>query len=542
MSLQSGSGNKFLTEKAGIMKKRILSSLSVVLVLCLMVCGVRFGTQTAKLNIIDDNYRNYYEIFVGSYYDSDGDGMGDLNGVTEKLDYIQDMGFNGIWLMPVMPSPSYHKYDVEDYENIDPDYGTLDDFENLLNEAHERGIRVIIDFEMNHSSSEHPWFTQACDYLRSLKGAKPNADDCPYFDYYHFTEDPGSGYSRVTGTNWYYESEFSEDMPDLNLESDAVKDEFEDIASFWINEGVDGFRMDAAMHFEEGNTQFNIDTLNWFYDYCTSLDPDFYMVSEVWAAESTIAEYYKSDTNSFFNFSAGSGDGAIISTAKGIDTAEGFVNSMVTYQTDFSANNPDYIDAPFITNHDQTRVSNCLVGNEDEMKFAGGLLLTMSGSPFVYYGEEIGMASKGDSDPNKRLPFIWSDTDDTGMTEVPAGADRDVESHFPGLDAQQKDDTSINSYYKQALLLRNQNPEIARGTVAIVDSLTKDNTAAITKTYNDSTIGIIYNSAEDAAEVDISGTELDGMKIAGYLTTDNSRIKLSGGRITMPARSIVILK
>ena len=152
------------------MKKRILSAV-VVLVLfagVLAGCISGNGTQDAKLNIIDDNYRNYYEIFVGSFYDSDGDGMGDLKGVEEKLDYISDLGCNGIWLMPIMPSPTYHKYDTTDYEAVDEAYGTADDFKELASACHEKGIRLIIDVAMNHSSSQHPWFTQACEYLAGL--------------------------------------------------------------------------------------------------------------------------------------------------------------------------------------------------------------------------------------------------------------------------------------------------------------------------------------------------------------------------------------
>ena len=141
------------------MKKRIISTLVVLALLFSMLTGCMFsgGDDDANLNIIDDNYRNYYEIFVGSFYDSDGDGMGDLNGVTEKLDYITDLGCNGIWLMPIMPSPTYHKYDVEDYENVDSAYGTAEDFKKLVDACHEKGIRLVIDLVMNHSSSKHPW-------------------------------------------------------------------------------------------------------------------------------------------------------------------------------------------------------------------------------------------------------------------------------------------------------------------------------------------------------------------------------------------------
>ena len=205
---------------------------------------------------------------------------GDLNGVIEKLDYVEYMGFNGIWFMPIMPSPSYHKYDVTDYRAIDEAYGTMEDFEKLVEECHNRGINVIIDFVINHSSSEHPWFTQACEYLKTLEpGQEPDLSECPYVDYYHFSkEKETSVYYEVPGTEWYYEGVFWSGMPDLNLQSEAVRKEFEDIAAFWIEKGVDGFRIDAAKHFEN-STEQNNEVLNWLYTVCTDLNPDFYMVS-----------------------------------------------------------------------------------------------------------------------------------------------------------------------------------------------------------------------------------------------------------------------
>ena len=146
-----------------------LTILSLVVVLFSLVsCKPKKddGKKLPELNIIDDKYRNWYEIFVYSFYDSNNDGYGDLNGVTMKLDYIKDMGFNGIWLMPIHPSPTYHKYDVKDYYNIDSIYGTLDDFNKLIEEAHKRDIKVIVDLVVNHSSSEHPYFKEAYEYIQ----------------------------------------------------------------------------------------------------------------------------------------------------------------------------------------------------------------------------------------------------------------------------------------------------------------------------------------------------------------------------------------
>ena len=529
------------------MKKRIISTLVVLALLFSMLIGCMFsgGDDDANLNIIDDNYRNYYEIFVGSFYDSDGDGMGDLNGVTEKLDYITDLGCNGIWLMPIMPSPTYHKYDVEDYENVDSAYGTAEDFKKLVDACHEKGIRLVIDLVMNHSSSKHPWFTQACEYLAGLKdGEQPDLSVCPYAGYYNFSNEKVSQtYYQVPGTtNWWYEGSFWSEMPDLNPENEQLRAELEQIASYWIGMGIDGFRMDAAMHFEENDATTNTEILNWFYEYCLSQNPDFYMVSEVWANEATVADYYASGTPSMFNFDLADKEGKLIKAARGTYKAANLVQSMLKYQTDFAAENPDYIDAPFITNHDMGRVANALRNDPDDLKMAGGLLMTLSGNPFVYYGEEIGMSSAGTKDENKRLPFIWSDTDTAGMTKGPKDAEAGIISAFAGVEEQQADLDSILNYYKRALRLRNENPELARGTIEAVETLCDGHQAVITKTWEDSTIAVVYNTSDEAIEVNLAGSAIDSMAIRGYLTLHGEAITLENGVLTMPAQSICIMK
>lgn len=497
-----------------------------------------------EINIIDDNYRNYYEIFVYSFYDSDGDGIGDLNGVTQKLDYIKDMGFNGIWLMPIMQSTTYHKYDVVDYYSIDQEYGTMEDFQKLVEECHKKGIRLVIDFVINHSSSENQWFVDACEYLKALPdGQEPDLAECPYVDYYHFAkEQVNADYYQIDGSSWYYEGVFWSEMPDLNLASAALRTELEDISRFWIDMGVDGFRMDATMHFEENDTAFNTEVLNWLYSFCTGLNPDFYMVSEVWAAESMIADYYASGTPSMFNFDAADAEGKLIRAARGNYKAANFVESMVGYQTDYAARNPDYIDAPFITNHDMGRVANALMKDANNMKMACGLLMTMNGNPFVYYGEEIGMSSSGKKDENKRLPMIWSHSDMTGMTNGPMDADKDIAFAFAGVEQQLNDPYSILNYYKRAVRLRNENPEIARGQIAIVESLTEGDQAAITKTYEDSTVGIVYNTSDETLTVGLKDTVLADMGIRGYLTVNGEIVELSDDVLSMPAKSVCILK
>ena len=218
-----------------------------------------------------------FGIETGVYYSMQGSKYkGGGVSYTDKLDYINDgddstdtdLGCNGIWLMPIMPSPTYHKYDISDYENIDEQYGTIDDFKQLIEACHKRGIRVIIDFPINHTSSKHPWFTQAVEYLEGLSdGQQPDSSVCPYVDYYNFTTDQlSSVYYKAGSSNWYYEGKFWSEMPDLNLDCEAVRAEFDEITSFWMDLGVDGFRMDGAKEYFSDNTTENVEVLKWFND------------------------------------------------------------------------------------------------------------------------------------------------------------------------------------------------------------------------------------------------------------------------------------
>src|SRR5574342_674378 len=239
----------------------------------------------------------FYEIFVRSFYDSDGDGIGDFNGITAKLDYLNDgdpntttdLGVTGLWLMPIHPSPSYHGYDVTDYYAVNPQYGTMDDFKRLLAEAHKRGIRVIIDFVLNHTSDQHPWFAASRD---------PNS---PYRDWYVWSKtDPGTGGWRVAYSGFYYGS-FGDTMPDLNYRNPAVAKQMEDVVRFWLKDvGVDGFRLDAAKYLiEEGTVIQNSDsTHSWyrqFRSFYRNLDPQAMTVGEVWDISPTAASYAEGD-------------------------------------------------------------------------------------------------------------------------------------------------------------------------------------------------------------------------------------------------------
>lgn len=498
-----------------------------------------------ELNIIDDNYRNYYEIFVYSYYDSNGDGIGDFNGISSKLDYISDMGFNGIWLMPIMPSPTYHKYDATDYYSVDPSYGTLEDFQNLVNECHKRGIKLIIDLVLNHSSTKHPWFTEAVAYLKGLdEGAKPDLSECPSVGYYHFTkEKKNSKYYKVGNSDWYYEAQFWDQMPDLALDNPDFQTEIKEITKYWLDMGVDGFRLDAIKDYYTGDTNKNLEFIKWFDDYVLSVNPDAYIVGECWDNTSVVSTYYKSGIMSLFNYPAALLNGVIIPSVRKLNgaNAKTFQSNLTNIYSKYREANPDYIDAPFISNHDNPRMAMMAAYDPELIKMSAGVLLTMNGSPFVYYGDEIGMGSQGTKDENKRLPMNWSAVNQTGITTPPPGADA-VEQKLQPLDEQQNDPLSILNYYKRVLRIRNENPEIARGELSVVDTLTTENVCGVRKTYQGSEIVVVYNMSQDAATVDLYSAGLASLQIRGYLTVDGSEGTISEGVLVMPRYSIVILK
>ena len=512
-------------------------------------------TDSIPLNIVDDNYRTYYEVFVYSFFDSNGDGIGDLQGLISKLDYINDgddttdadLGCNGIWLMPVNPSPTYHKYDVMDYYEIDDAYGTLDDFKQLLKECDARGIKVIMDLVLNHSSSQNPWFIEACSYLRELGDGEPSAEDCPYFEYYHFSKEKGAGCYEVEGTDWYYEAQFWSEMPDLNLDSEALRGEIEKITEYWLDMGVGGFRLDAVKEFYTGNPEANIAFLNWFQESVKAQKADAYLVGEAWLDINSYAQYYESGIDSLFNFAFADKDGIISKVLNGSSAEQyGVVNASL--KGTFGQYNENYIDAPFYTNHDMGRSAGYYAGenSEKQTKLAGAMNLFMGGSAFLYYGEELGMKGSG-KDENKRAPMYWSKSGDMeGMCDGPADMD-DFEMKFDSLEEQEQDPTSIYQYYKKVIKIRNQNPEIARGEVEYLMNASNEQFCVLRKSWEGSEILLIFHTGAETEEMDVSsitinGTEISPDSVRGALESGEEKIEVSDGTVTMPGYSVLILK
>lgn len=522
-------------------------------------------TDTIPLNVIDDNYRTYYEVFVYSFCDSDEDGIGDLQGLISRLDYINDgddstdtdLGCNGIWLMPVNPSPTYHKYDVMDYYDIDEQYGTLEDFKQLLDECDMRGIKVIMDLVLNHSSSRNPWFQEACSYLKGLDGAEPSTEECPYLEYYHFSKEQGSGYYAVEGTEWYYEAQFWSEMPDLNLDCEALRQEIAEITQYWLDMGVDGFRLDAVKEYYTGAPQANIDFLSWLDDTVKSQKEDAYLVGEAWLSMTDYAPYY-SGIDSLFDFAFADKDGIIAKVMNGAPASK-YGNAVEELETTFGAYNENYIDAPFYTNHDMGRSAGYYAGDDSayQTKMAGAMNLFMSGSAFIYYGEELGMKGSG-KDENKRAPMYWSmNPEAEGMCDGPADMDA-VKMKFESLEEQAEDDDSIYNYYKKAIRIRNQNPEIARGSVECLTEGSTDgysvaegnaeSVCVLKKSYEGSELLLVFVTGSEPVQIDLSHVTLGGetvsadTQIRAMLTANQEQIVYEDGIAGMPGFSILILK
>lgn len=490
-----------------------------------------------------DNYRTWYEIFVYSFCDSDGDGIGDLQGVISKLDYLQELGVNGIWLMPIHPSPTYHKYDVTDYYAIDPQYGTMADFEALMEQCRERDISVILDLVLNHTGVDHPWFREAEAYLQSLEpGREPDATQCPYVDYYFFSPSQVNGdYYGVEGTDWFYEGKFWSGMPDLNLENEDLREEICNILAFWMEKGVAGFRLDAAKEYFSGQPSRNIQVLNFLTQTAKSINPDAYLVAEVWEGFSTIADYYQSGIPSLFNFAFGDSSGKITAVLRAVDnekTVSSFATAQEKADKAYRANNPDYIDAPFLSNHDTGRIAGFCNREENKMKLAAAMNLMMSGSAFVYYGEELGMAGSG-NDPSKRAPMLWNEARDAGTTNPPPECQLPEEYPLGSLEIQREQEYSIFRYYQQAIALRREHPVISHGIPTAETALNANCVSATRKTWGEESCLILMNISTEEKQCDLTGYEV--FTLAGTLTVDERGVTQTGNQLILPPYAVAVL-
>ncbi len=556
------------------MKKRVLSFVLACTMLFAGGCGSqKTGTADASdlpYQVPDDLYRTTYEIFVYSFADSDGDGVGDLNGIREKLDYLNDndpetdtdLGVNQIWLTPVYPSPTYHKYDATDYYDIDPQFGTLDDYRDLLSECHKRGIRVLMDLAVNHTSSEHSWFTEAASYLRSHSSVDIIQDEtghgvdgtdasfteeacleCPELEYYNFSLTAHDGYTQMEGCDWYYESRFWSGMPDLNLESESVKQEITSIVDYWLDLGVDGFRLDAVSSYFTGSAEQNTAFLSWLNETVKERKKDAYLVGECWENQSVYAKYYQSGVDSFFDFAFAGQDGLIANVVRGSKGADAYASALETEEDLYRSYSDSCVNAPFYTNHDLARSAGYYAYDDgSKTKLAEALNLLMPGNVTLYYGEEIGMKGSG-RDENKRAPMLWSseDTEEDDICDGPEEMDP-VTMKFEGVREQQEDETSIWNYIRQVIAVRNAFPAIARGDTTVLNDLTDKNVCVFTRDAEGyDSVMLLINTSEETQEVSLQETDYAGKQIAASLNVGEETVSKEGDTVTLPSGGIAVI-
>ncbi len=413
----------------------------------------------------------FYEVFVRSYADKNGDGVGDFRGLTDKLDYLHSLGVSGIWMMPIHPSPSYHGYDVEDYKGLNPQHGTMADFDAFMAKANQLGIKVLLDLVVNHTSKTHPWFVQACSSKSSpYRGFYLFApkDSVQYYIEHNMVPsikryNAGEWHTVEQGTTDYkYFGGFSSWMPDINPENVAVMDSIYDAAKFWLDKGVYGFRLDAAKHiYQEERSQENINFWKAFYARLQNMKPDVFLVGEVLTNTDLVAYFYQA-LPALFNFDAW----WKLEWALNNNTGRYYPKDMNDCFTAFAGYNPDYLNVPKLSNHDEDRTMSKLDNNVDKAKVAAAVMLTMPGQPYIYYGEEIGMRNmKTDGDIYVREPFLWAPkASDTYRTTWHV-SQTNVDAYVKPLSEQQKDKQSLYAVYADFVKLRNTYPALLDGTM-----------------------------------------------------------------------------
>ena len=494
--------------------------------------------------VCEDNNRVFYEIFVGSFSDSDGDGTGDLRGIINRMDYLNDgdpnsgrsLGIEGIWLTPIFSSPSYHKYDVTDYYTVDPAFGSADDLKELCELCEARNVKLILDLPINHTGALNKWFSEFKTAHRAGNTASERYD---FYTWCAGRENipAGRSFRQIDGTDDYYECNFSGDMPELNFDNASVRAETLAIAKYWLDLGVDGFRFDAVKYVYYGDHGSSADFWQWYSDELRALKDDIYLVGEVWDSDGVTDVYY--GALNCFDFTVAQAEGLIAKAAAGSG-----VNNLTSYTEGYlrrvRALRSDATIVPFIANHDMDRAAGFLPVTNGRMKMAANLYLLGPGSPFLYYGEELGIkGSRGGSntDANRRLAMLWGDGD---TVSDPPGADYPASKQSAAPAAEQiADASSLYTYYKTLLMIRHANPEIARGEYTAVRSESK--VGGFVSAYRGQAVCVLHNATLDEQSFDLSSlTGHDFTVIAAAIGQGDAA--LDGSVLTLGPQTSVVLR
>jgi glycosidase len=471
----------------------------------------------------------FMEIFVRGYQDSDGDGIGDLRGLIQRLDYLQSLGIQGIWLMPISPSADKdHGYATTDYRGVEPQYGSLADFDEMIAQAHKRGIAVIIDYVINHSAAAHPLFQQAL-----LLGPEN-----PYRDWFVWQQTAPTGWDIWGKNPWYatepgsahYFATFGPHMPDFNLRNPAVVDYHRSSLRFWLNRGLDGFRLDAVPHMIENNAvdwndQPESRRLTRDFQQLIKSYPDRYTVCEATANPMVYAAAEVCGSAFAFGLEA-----QVIKAARGEPEAINFV-------ADYFLSAPPSM-ATMLANHDifaGARVWDQLSGDEARYKLAAATYLLQPGTPFIYYGEEIGMAGVAGlpGDEPLRAPMSWSAAGKEGFSS----SDKPFRPLAPNIvshnaQAQQPDPASILNFYKAMLKLRQQYPALARGSYEAPSA--QGQVLSFQRRLGKLVNLVVINYGAEASQVSLDQLPARARLIAAYPAGGAVAKADAQGRLTLP--------
>ena len=439
----------------------------------------------------------FYEIFVRSFKDSDGDGIGDFQGIIQQLDYLNDgdpnthddLGIRGIWLMPIFPSPSYHGYDVTDYFDVNPEYGTMDDFKQLLTEAHKRGIYIIVDLVINHTSNQHPWFKAALD---------PESE---YHDWYVWSDSKpsypgpwGQGVWHRASNGLYYYGVFWSGMPDLNFDNPAVSGMMLEASRFWLEDvGIDGFRVDAARYlYAEGVAQADTSkTLAWFREwrpFYKAINPEAFSVGEVWTDLQSTTKYGGGDgLDSLFIFDLSEDILNAVFAPNPTRITESYLDTLAAF--------PDLQFSTFLTNHDQQRTMSFYQGRTDKAKMAAFIYLTGPGVPFIYYGEEIGMTGNK-PDEKLRTPMQWSSEKYAGFSSKFPWIMVNMDYKDVNVSIQAEDPDSLLNLYRTLVAIRNEHEALRTGVYLPLESNNKSIYATL-RVSPDEILLVLVNLGKD---------------------------------------------
>lgn len=496
---------------------------------------------------VEDNINSSlnYQIFVRSFADSNGDGIGDLNGIKNKIPYLKKIGVKSIWLTPIHKTSSDHGYDVQDYYSIAKDLGTLADFDALVAELKANNMNIILDMVFNHASSVTDYFKQAYeDFAAEMRGEIKSDSKANWFN---FSLDKKAGYIKYK--DYYVESRFNtSSMMDFNLENEDVIKEMGNILQFWADRGVGGFRFDAVKYFVgEG---FNTRAL----EICNKLkafQPDLYFVGEGWdESPYDFAKYYNSNFDAFFNFSQ-----CAQTSRKGnlfANTVNGNLNNLydtiLETQTIVQSSNETYsknsVVANFLSNHDMDRVAT-LTENKTFLKLVASTTYLLPGTPFIYYGEEIGMKGKRiatNTDADRRMPMLFEEGVKCNELKGTVFKEQITED----VDTQLADLNSVLSHYIRVGSLRNKMGKMMKhATYAPLDrTLTLSNRSLyaykLTGEGKSYTVLTNLNKNEDITfEI-----PCEFSNVLGYVNASDYKInyELNGNTLLLPKCSTIILE